>query len=55
MSLLLFGEPSPSLADRFGLRRTQLLFHFSEPVNDVTTKHGQIIIQYMGDNQPLSG
>src|SRR2546422_190891 len=28
MTLLLFGEPSPSLANRFGLRRSQLLFHF---------------------------
>ena len=25
---LLFGGPSPSLASRFGLRRSQLLFHF---------------------------
>ena len=28
MTLLLFGGPSPSLANRFGLRRSQLLFHF---------------------------
>jgi hypothetical protein len=28
MTLLLFGGPSPSLANRFGLRRSQLRFHF---------------------------
>ena len=28
MTLLLFGGPSPSLANRFGLRRGQILFHF---------------------------
>lgn len=28
MTLLLFGGASPSLASRFGLRRSQLLFHF---------------------------
>jgi hypothetical protein len=28
MTLLLFGGPSPSLANRFGLRRGQFLFHF---------------------------
>jgi hypothetical protein len=28
MTLLLFGGPSPSLANRFGLRRSQVLFHF---------------------------
>jgi hypothetical protein len=28
VTLLLFGGPSPSLANRFGLRRSQLLFHF---------------------------
>ena len=28
MTLLLFGGPFPSLANRFGLRRGQLLFHF---------------------------
>ena len=28
MIFLLFAGPSPSLANRFGLRRSQLLFHF---------------------------
>jgi hypothetical protein len=28
MTLLLFGGPSPSLANRFGLRHRQFLFHF---------------------------
>jgi len=28
MTLLLLGGPFPSLANRFGLRRSQLLFHF---------------------------
>jgi hypothetical protein len=28
MTLLLFGGPSPLLANRFGLRRSHLLFHF---------------------------
>jgi hypothetical protein len=28
MTLLLFGGPSPSLASRFGLQRSQILFHF---------------------------
>src|SRR5580704_190758 len=28
MTLLLFGGPSPSLANRFGLWRSHLLFHF---------------------------
>jgi hypothetical protein len=28
MTLFLFGGPSPSLANRFGVRRSRLLFHF---------------------------